>query len=91
MIGNPPFVGGNRLVATLGEDYVSRMCSVYAGTFFSRALGRLIAVDSDSHVWWLAVRGLAGVSRGCWAGGQGILDIFSRAGGTPLACRAGRR
>ena len=31
VIGNPPFVGGNRLIATLGEDYVSRMCSVYAG------------------------------------------------------------
>ena len=31
VIGNPPFVGGNRLVATLGEDYVSRMSSVYAG------------------------------------------------------------
>ena len=31
VIGNPPFVGGNRLIATLGEEYVSRMCSVYAG------------------------------------------------------------
>ena len=31
VIGNPPFLGGNRLIATLGEDYVSRMCSVYAG------------------------------------------------------------
>ena len=26
VIGNPPFVGGNRLIATLGEDYVSRIC-----------------------------------------------------------------
>ena len=31
VIGNPPFVGGNRLIATLGEDYVSRICSLYAG------------------------------------------------------------
>ena len=31
IIGNPPFLGGNRLIANLGEDYVSRMCSVYAG------------------------------------------------------------
>ena len=31
VIGNPPFVGGNRLIATLGEDYVSRVSSVYAG------------------------------------------------------------
>ena len=31
VIGNPPFVGGNRLIAILGEDYVSRVSSVYAG------------------------------------------------------------
>ena len=31
VIGNPPFVGGNRLIATLGEDYVSRIGSLYAG------------------------------------------------------------
>ena len=31
VIGNPPFLGGNRLIVHLGEDYVSRMCSVYAG------------------------------------------------------------
>ena len=31
LIGNPPFVGGNRLIAILGEDYVSRVSSVYAG------------------------------------------------------------
>ena len=53
VIGNPPFVGGNRLIATLGEDYVSRMCSVYAGRvsgaadlvcyWFEKA-GRLLAL-----------------------------------------------
>ena len=31
VIGNPPFVGGNRLIAVLGEDYVSRVSSVYTG------------------------------------------------------------
>ena len=30
VIGNPPFLGGNRLIATLGEEYVSRVSSVYA-------------------------------------------------------------
>ena len=31
VIGNPPFLGAYRLIAHLGEDYVSRMSSVYAG------------------------------------------------------------
>ena len=31
VIGNPPFLGGWRLIAHLGEDYVSRMSPVYAG------------------------------------------------------------
>ena len=31
VIGNPPFLGAWRLIAHLGEDYVSRMASVYAG------------------------------------------------------------
>ncbi len=31
VIGNPPFLGAWRLIAHLGEDYVSRMSTVYAG------------------------------------------------------------
>ncbi len=31
VIGNPPFLGGNRLIANLGEGYVSRMITTYAG------------------------------------------------------------
>ncbi len=31
VIGNPPFLGGKLLIANLGEDYVSRMFTVYAG------------------------------------------------------------
>ena len=31
VIGNPPFLGGNRLIANLGEDYVSRIFATYAG------------------------------------------------------------
>ena len=31
VIGNPPFLGGWRLITHLGEDYVSRLSSVYAG------------------------------------------------------------
>ena len=31
VIGNPPFLGAWRLISHLGEDYVSRMSTVYAG------------------------------------------------------------
>ena len=31
VIGNPPFLGGKRLISNLGEDYVSRMFVTYAG------------------------------------------------------------
>ncbi len=31
VIGNPPFLGGNRLISNLGEDYVSRIFATYAG------------------------------------------------------------
>ena len=31
VIGNPPFLGGNRLILNLGEDYVSRIFATYAG------------------------------------------------------------
>ena len=59
-----------------------------SGTFFCRDLGRLIEVDSDSHVLWVAGRGPEGLSRGCRAGGLGIIDVFPRTAGTPPARRA---
>ena len=31
VIGNPPFLGGNRLILNLGEGYVSRIFAIYAG------------------------------------------------------------
>ena len=31
VIGNPPFLGGNRLISNLGEEYVSRIFATYAG------------------------------------------------------------
>ncbi len=31
IIGNPPFLGGKRLIANLGEEYVSTMFDVYEG------------------------------------------------------------
>ncbi len=31
IVGNPPFLGGSKLLANLGEDYVSRLRSLYQG------------------------------------------------------------
>ena len=31
VIGNPPFLGGKRLITHLGEDWVSRMFAIYSG------------------------------------------------------------
>ena len=69
VIGNPPFVGGNRLVANLGEDYVSRMCSVYAGRvsgaadlvcyWFEKA-GRQIALGRARRAGLVATNSIRG-------------------------------
>ncbi len=48
VIGNPPFLGGNRLVATLGRDYVSRMLATYAGR---------ISGSADLVCYWFAKAG----------------------------------
>ena len=69
VIGNPPFVGGNRLIATLGEDYVSRISSVYADRvsgaadfvcyWFEKA-GQEIASDRVRRVGLVATNSIRG-------------------------------
>ena len=69
IIGNPPFLGGNRLIANLGEDYVSRMCSVYAGRvsgaadlvcyWFEKA-GRQIALGRARRAGLVATNSIRG-------------------------------
>ena len=69
VIGNPPFVGGNRLIATLGEDYVSRVSSVYAGRvsgaadlvcyWFEKA-GRQIALGRATRAGLVATNSIRG-------------------------------
>ena len=66
-----------------------RVVQLVVGTFFCRDLGRLIEVDSDSHVLWVAGCGPDGLSRGCRADGPGIFDVFPRTADTPPARRAG--
>ena len=48
VIGNPPFLGGWRLIAHLGEDYTSRIRATYAG--------RVIA-GADLVCWWFEKAG----------------------------------
>ena len=69
VIGNPPFVGGNRLIATLGEDYVGRVSSVYAGRvsgaadlvcyWFEKA-GRQIALGRATRAGLVATNSIRG-------------------------------
>ena len=48
VIGNPPFLGGNRLVATLGTDYVSQMLATYSGR---------VSGAADLVCYWFAKAG----------------------------------
>ncbi len=69
LIGNPPFLGGNRLILNLGEDYVSRMFATYAGRvpatadlvcyWFEKA-GRQIASGKTRRVGLVATNSIRG-------------------------------
>ena len=69
VIGNPPFLGGNRLISNLGEDYVSRIFATYAGRvpasadlvcyWFEKA-GRQIASGKAARVGLVATNSIRG-------------------------------
>ena len=48
VIGNPPFLGGKRLNAGLGEEYVSRIFSLYRGR---------VPAEADLVCYWFAKAG----------------------------------
>ena len=48
VIGNPPFLGGKRLITHLGEDYVARMFTAYAGR---------VPAEADLVCYWFAKAG----------------------------------
>ncbi|MCY4555270.1 MAG: class I SAM-dependent DNA methyltransferase [Chloroflexi bacterium] len=48
VIGNPPFLGGKLLIKYLGEDYVSRMFSTYAGR---------VPAEADLVCYWFEKAG----------------------------------
>ena len=48
MIGNPPFIGGKLLNANLGEDYVSRIFTVYEGR---------VPAEADLVCYWFVKAG----------------------------------
>ena len=48
VIGNPPFLGGKLLITHLGEDYVSRMFSTYAGR---------VPAEADLVCYWFEKAG----------------------------------
>ena len=69
VIGNPPFLGGKLLITDLGEDYVSRMFSTYAGRapaeadlvcyWFEKA-GRQIAAGKTGRAGLVATNSIRG-------------------------------
>ena len=69
VIGNPPFLGGNRLILNLGEGYVSRMFATYAGRvpatadlvcyWFEKA-GRQIAAGNAKRAGLVATNSIRG-------------------------------
>ena len=69
VIGNPPFLGGKLLIANLGEDYVSRMFTTYAGRvpaeadlvcyWFEKA-GQQIASGKSNRVGLVATNSIRG-------------------------------
>ena len=69
VIGNPPFLGGNRLISNLGEDYVSRIFATYAGRvpaaadlvcyWFEKA-GKQIASGKAARVGLVATNSIRG-------------------------------
>ena len=69
LIGNPPFLGGNRLILNLGEDYVSRIFATYAGRvpatadlvcyWFEKA-GRQIACGKAKRAGLVATNSIRG-------------------------------
>ncbi len=48
VIGNPPFLGGKLLIARLGEDYVSKVFSTYAGR---------VPAEADLVTYWFVKTG----------------------------------
>ena len=48
VIGNPPFLGGKRLITNLGEDYVSRMFATYAAR---------VPAEADLVCYWFEKAG----------------------------------
>ena len=69
VIGNPPFLGGKRLISNLGEDYVSRMFATYAARvpaeadlvcyWFEKA-GRQIALGKTARAGLVATNSIRG-------------------------------
>ena len=69
LVGNPPFLGGNRLILNLGEDYVSRIFATYAGRvpatadlvcyWFEKA-GRQIACGKAKRAGLVATNSIRG-------------------------------
>ena len=69
VIGNPPFLGGKLLITTLGEDYVSKIFTTYAGhvpaeadlvCYWFEKAGQQIAVGKATRAGLVATNSIRG-------------------------------
>ena len=66
LIGNPPFLGGKRLISALGEDYVSRMFTTYASR---------VPAEADLVCYWFVKAGRQIESGRATRAGQGVPTV----------------
>lgn len=69
IVGNPPFLGGSKLLATLGEDYVTRLRKLYQGrvpggadlvTYWFEKARALVAAGKVERVGLVATNSIRG-------------------------------
>ncbi len=90
IIGNPPFLGGKRLISNLGEEYTSNLFSLYEGRVPSEAdlvcywfvkAGERLGDDISMRVGLVATNSIRGGANrkalGRATGGRAIFDAWS--------------
>ncbi|MGH6912320.1 MAG: DNA methyltransferase, partial [Geminicoccales bacterium] len=86
IIGNPPFLGGKRLIGNLGEDYVQRVFALFKGRvpaeadlvcYWVRKAGEQVSAGHAGHVGLVATNSIrGGANRRALDGATRGLRIF---------------
>ena len=85
IIGNPPFLGGKRLISNLGEEYVSTLFQVYEGRVPRQAdLVCYWFVKAGEHLGGGASRRVGLVATNSIRGGANRRALANATGGRPI-------